>query len=321
MRAGYADTSPTVSILLPSYNSAAWLEQAVLSYQRQTLTHWECLIVDDASPDNATQLAAHLAEREPRVRALRHSTNRGVSEALNTGIRAARGQYIQTLGADDIIEPSKLEHQAGVLDANPDVGLVYGDACYFDDSHPHRLRRHRTDDREWMPCVSGGREMVLPELIRRNILPYQAVLFRGSVFDTVGLFDPHLRSHEDYDMCLRIAMADIPFAYAPAPRTRVLVRVHPGALTNQQVQMWETLVAVRDKADAMLVDAGLRRLNREMQVKELRNLASAHTRRGRRVSAFARASWVAPYPRQKVGNLVRAAAALLRSPSEPACDK
>src|SRR4051812_27882498 len=241
--------SPTVSIILPSYNAAAWLEEAVDSYQKQSLKEWECIIVDDASPDNAAQVAKRLAGRDSRVRALRRPVNGGVAEALNTGIRAAQGRYIQTLGADDIIEPFKLEHQAGVLDSNPDTALVYGEARYFDDGDPDRLRRHRVDDREWMPLVSGGPRSVLPELVLRNIMPYQAALFRVTAIKKVGLFDPRLRSHEDYDMCLRLAIAGFPFVYAPAQGTRVLVRVHPGALTNLRVQMWETLVAVRDKAD------------------------------------------------------------------------
>ena len=118
--------SPKVSVVVPTYNRSTFLSRALDSVLAQTYTDFELIVVDDHSSD-ATQLTIGRYSNDPRVRGLRHERNMGQSNALNTGIAAARGEYVAFLDDDDVWLPPKLAMQVPVLDsASSKVGLVYG---------------------------------------------------------------------------------------------------------------------------------------------------------------------------------------------------
>jgi len=117
---------PKVSVVVPTYNRSAFLSRALDSVLAQTYADFELIVVDDHSSD-ATQSTIDKCANDPRVRAFRHERNMGQSRALNTGIAAARGEYVAFLDDDDAWLPTKLALQVGVLDSAPcKVGLVYG---------------------------------------------------------------------------------------------------------------------------------------------------------------------------------------------------
>ena len=93
-----------VSVIIPCYNQAAFLPKAVASLQAQTLGNWECIIIDDGSKDNTTEVASNISLQEPRVRLIQQA-NGGSACARDTGIQIARGQLIQCLDSDDTIAP------------------------------------------------------------------------------------------------------------------------------------------------------------------------------------------------------------------------
>jgi glycosyltransferase involved in cell wall biosynthesis len=204
-----------ITVVVPAHNVAKWVGETLVSIQNQSAADWECIVVDDASTDGTAAAARSIADG--RIRVITHPVNRGVSAALNTVIRAARGAYIQILGADDLIQPEKFLYQSRFLDGHPDIGIVYGEIRYFDDGAPTVLRRGPLDDEETMLTLSGGRDVFLPALLERNGLPMQASLIHRRVFEEVGLHDESLRSSEDYEWCLRAAMADVRIAYLATP--------------------------------------------------------------------------------------------------------
>jgi glycosyltransferase involved in cell wall biosynthesis len=104
--------SPLVSVIIPCYNRAHIIGQAVGSVQAQTLQDWEMLIVDDGSADDLAGALAPLMAADARIHLLRHARNRGGPAARNTGIAAARGRFIAFLDSDDTWMPRKLERQA-----------------------------------------------------------------------------------------------------------------------------------------------------------------------------------------------------------------
>ena len=116
--------SPKVSVIIATYNRAELLPRAVNSVLAQTYERYEVIIVDDCSPDNTQEAIRRFAN--PRIRAVRHETNRGAAAARNTGIAQARGEYIAFLDDDDECTPNRLADQVSVLDSRPDVGMVYG---------------------------------------------------------------------------------------------------------------------------------------------------------------------------------------------------
>ena len=107
--------TPKVSIIIPCYNQATYLPKAIASLQAQTLADWECIIVDDGSHDNTAEVAANAALLDHRLRLIQQQ-NGGSSAARDTGLRQAKGTYIQFLDADDTIAVDKLERQTKQMD-------------------------------------------------------------------------------------------------------------------------------------------------------------------------------------------------------------
>lgn len=104
-----------VSVVMPAYNAAAFIAEALASVQRQSFPQWELLVVDDGSTDRTPDIVRAHARHEPRIRLLRNARGKGVSGARNTGIEQARGEFIAFLDADDIWEPEKLAAQIAVM--------------------------------------------------------------------------------------------------------------------------------------------------------------------------------------------------------------
>ena len=112
---------PRVSVIIPTYNSARFVVQAVESVLAQTYSDFEVIVVDDGSTDN-TPVA--LAGYRQKIRYL-HQENRGPSAARNAGYRASQGDYVLFLDSDDLIPPDTLERQVSFLNDHPEFGLVY----------------------------------------------------------------------------------------------------------------------------------------------------------------------------------------------------
>ena len=123
-----------VSVVLPVFNGARLMREAVDSVLRQTYPHWELLLVDDGSNDGSTAAARAFAAAHPdRIRYLAHEgrANRGASASRNLGASAARGEYLAFLDADDVFFPDKLEAQVPLLDAHPETGMLYAATEYW----------------------------------------------------------------------------------------------------------------------------------------------------------------------------------------------
>jgi glycosyltransferase involved in cell wall biosynthesis len=144
-----AVATPLVSVVVPTFNSAATLPRAVASVARQTLRDWELIVVDDGSTDATRTVlevwAQRLGERLRRVR----TANRGPGAARNTGIDLARGRYVAFLDADDEFLPEKLARQVKLFEAEPALGLVFCDYAFVDT----RGVRHASVFDELIPFV------------------------------------------------------------------------------------------------------------------------------------------------------------------------
>jgi glycosyltransferase involved in cell wall biosynthesis len=123
-----------VSVIVPVYRAERFLRETIESVRAQSYDGWELLLVDDAGGDGSAAIAREYAEREPhRVTLLSHpgGENRGASASRNLAIRHARGAYIALLDADDVWLPTKLREQVDLLEAHPDVGMLYGNSLYW----------------------------------------------------------------------------------------------------------------------------------------------------------------------------------------------
>jgi glycosyltransferase involved in cell wall biosynthesis len=188
--------APLVSVVIPNYNCARFLPDALTSVFAQTYPRVEVIVVDDGSTDDSAQVLDTFGDR---IRVLRQA-NQGVSAARNLGIRESRGELIAFLDADDLWHPEKLAKQVALF-ADPAVGLVHCAVEYIDEQ-----------GRTLGTNFTGRRGRVLRHIA---LLEGTVVLAGGSTavvrrtsFDKAGVFDPDMSTAADWDMWRRIACYD-----------------------------------------------------------------------------------------------------------------
>ena len=236
-----------ISIIIPCHNYG-WLLAATLdSVLQQTYQNWECIIVDDGSTDNTAEIALIHEKLDSRFRYI-HCEKGGVSAARNTGIRAARGEYLQFLDSDDLLVPTKLAMQVAFLQANQLVSIVYGDVRFFQHGKPETLSTSQDfNDRtqQWMTPMQGSGNAVIELLIVNNQSVVQAPLIRVELAAKVGGFNETLVSMEDWDYWLRCAFQGATFAYLDTADTWSLVRIHPGSASRNTGRMLRNELQMR----------------------------------------------------------------------------
>jgi glycosyltransferase involved in cell wall biosynthesis len=179
------------SVIIPTFNRAAFLREAIGSVLAQTEKDFELIVVDDGSTDRTRELVVEYGDR---VRYFFQS-NAGVSAARNLGIRHARGKFITFLDSDDLWLPKKLARQLQWMAAHPSLMLCYTDEIW--------IRRGVRVNQKLIHAKSGG--WIYPLCLPRCIISPSSVLMRRELFEAVGLFDEQLPVCEDYDLWLRIA--------------------------------------------------------------------------------------------------------------------
>ncbi|MFQ3663766.1 MAG: glycosyltransferase, partial [Chloroflexaceae bacterium] len=218
--------------IIPAYNSAAYIGQAVESVLAQTYATIEVIVVDDGSTD-ATE--AVLAPYRSRITCLRQ-TNRGPAAARNTGLRAARGAYLLFLDSDDLLAPTSIAAKVAFLERHPQYGLVYSAWWQVDRDGTRVLG-------EVHPARQGD---VLTALLRREFFFFPgAALLRRACLDTVGAFDETAYGTEDADLWIRLARAGYAFGYIDEPL--FVYRFHDTSITARvdprQIISWQTHLA------------------------------------------------------------------------------
>jgi glycosyltransferase involved in cell wall biosynthesis len=179
-----------VSVVIPCFNQAVFLDEAIESVLAQTYPHFELIVVDDGSTDNTAELAA----RHPGVRLVRQG-NRGLPAARNAGLRESSGDFVTFLDADDRLKPRALEIGLRSLRAHPECAFVSGQVELTNhDGSLLRAAQHRVIDRDHHRVLLEG----------NPILSHATVMYRRQAFDIVGDFDERLAACEDYDLYLRI---------------------------------------------------------------------------------------------------------------------
>src|SRR5436190_20057932 len=113
---------PAITVLMPVFNAAAFVREAIQSVLRQTQADLELLIIDDASTDGSSAIIRSFSD--PRVRVITHQRNLGLVASLNDGLDQARGRYVARMDADDVMHPQRLEKQLRYLEEHVDIALV-----------------------------------------------------------------------------------------------------------------------------------------------------------------------------------------------------
>jgi glycosyltransferase involved in cell wall biosynthesis len=181
-----------VSVVIPTFNHARFVVQAVDSALRQTVEPADVVVVDDGSTDDTR---SRLAPYFDRIRYL-VQPNQGVSAARNLGVRAGRGGFVAFLDSDDVWHPRKLERQMAAFDRHADLGLL-GTAMF---EWPAAAFPGAGDNLE-----STVTRVSWPDLVVRNYLVTSSVVVRRTLLERAGEFDTRMQGPEDRDLWLRVA--------------------------------------------------------------------------------------------------------------------
>lgn len=181
---------PKVSIIVPCYNQAHYLDESLQSLLDQTYTNWECILVNDGSPDATEEIAKQWEARDSRFVYL-YKENGGVSSARNLGIATAKADFILTLDADDKYEASFLEKALAVLLANNEIGIVSSWGRYFtDEKRLHVFKSTATS---------------VTDFLFHNGVNNGSSLFRKECWQQVSGYDENPENgYEDWEFFLRV---------------------------------------------------------------------------------------------------------------------
>jgi len=229
---------PRLTVLLPVYNAAGFLGEALDSVFAQTYTDFELVLVDDASTDEIEEVLDR--HGDPRLRVLRRMVRGGTAVALNDGLAEARGRYAAVMHADDVSLPDRLARQIEFLDRHPEVGIVGGN--------------QQPIDVEGRPVGPATRLPTLPGHIRwmlhvHNCLNHPTIIARRDLLHDLGGYRPAAVPAEDYALWIDAMEAA---RIANVDDVVVRYRLHPGSASS----------ARPDEMEARALDAAVEALSR-----------------------------------------------------------
>lgn len=213
---------PQVSVVIPTYNNAAYLPQTIASALAQEHASHEVVVVDDGSTDETQDV---LAPYRDRIRVVRQE-NAGVSAARNHGLRLARGEYIVFLDGDDLLLPGKLRTQVALLEERADVGYVHSGWHRIDENG-----QHLGTVEPWHTAP----ELSLENWLIRKPVFMGAMLIRRDWIERGGGFDVSLPQGEDLKLFFQMVLLGCQGAWVRQPT--VCYRQHGSSLTRNRLQM------------------------------------------------------------------------------------
>ncbi len=220
-----ARNTPVFSIIIPTYNQADYLAEALDSVLNQTFPLWEAVIVNDGSTDHTKDVIEKYIKLDKRFRAF-HKENGGVATALNLGIENAKADWICWLSSDDLFVKDKLEVHLNAIVKYPDIKFFH--------SHWYILQNENKKiiaPGLWLPIPPN--DFQVTRFFIANYIHGNAICINREVFKNVGLFDGSSRQGQDFDMWLRISAKYI--SHYIDKRT-CITRIHPGQTTNSFVE-------------------------------------------------------------------------------------
>jgi len=226
-----------VTTLIPVYNRAAMLREAVASVIAQTYRPIEIIIIDDGSTDDTGDVARELARAHPQVHVVRQA-NAGAGAARETGRRLSRGEFRQHLDSDDVLLPRKFELQVAALRAHPECGAVYGRTQW-------RLRDGTIVPSAW-GRTGESIETMFPAMLQSRWWTTHTPLYRGTVLDAAGPWLP-LRVEEDWEYDARVAALGVHLCFVDEVVAEVRSHHQPVASGGTNADAYRDRAAAHEK--------------------------------------------------------------------------
>ena len=178
---------PLISIIVPCYKQANFLPETLDSVLKQTYENWECIIINDGSPDNTTEVANNYVNKDSRF-VLLIQDNQGLAMARNNGISKSHGEYILPLDSDDLIESTYIEKAINIFINNPNTKLVYSEADRFYQRKEYwHLPKYTYENEIWENCI------------------FCSAIYRKSDYNKTKGYNPNMKGgFEDWDFWLSL---------------------------------------------------------------------------------------------------------------------
>ena len=227
--------APLVSVLMPAYNCASFIDAAIQSVLAQTYSQFEVLVIDDGSTDRTSEIVTTYADHDPRIRLITRD-HQGLVETLNYGLGQARGSYLARLDSDDISAPHRLEVQVSYLEARSEVVIIGSAYTLIDPSGaPHQI--------SYMPQSDVA---IRWHGLFHSPFAHSSVMLRLDVLRRFGLsYDPSMHEAEDFELWSQLLQHG---QGCNLPDTLVQYRQHPEQASQQgQLAVWEFAGRVAQK--------------------------------------------------------------------------
>lgn len=210
-----------ISVVLPVYNGEKYLSQSIESIINQTYSNWELIVVNDCSSDNSRAIVEEYTQKDSRIKLINNSINQKLPKSLNIGFQNAKGEYYTWTSDDNLYKPNALEYMADVLNKNQEFDLV---SCQFDIIDENGIFKSTSNN------YYSTRDLY--ELLNFNNIG-ACFMYRASIAQKVGEYDPKTFLAEDYDYWMRIAsQGDIYYSN----ENLYQYRMHENSLTSTKTQ-------------------------------------------------------------------------------------
>lgn len=209
-----------ISVILPCYNNAKYLNEALTSVLQQSYADFELIIIEDGSTDNSREIIKGFTD--PRIKLLEHKTNLGIVISLNEGIKIAQGEYIARMDADDVMLPGRLGRQAEFLDQNPKVAVVGSYAETIDENN-NFLGYY-----DYPPLNDKA---IRRMLLTHNPFIHPSTMLRRNLLLASGGYKNNFNHIEDYELWTRL----LQFGQgANLPERLIKYRLNQGGTTSKK---------------------------------------------------------------------------------------
>ncbi|MCL9805109.1 glycosyltransferase [Flavobacterium amniphilum] len=192
--------NPTVSIIIPSYNKAQFIKDTLQSVLAQTYPNWECLIIDDGSADGSVSIINEFTAKDNRFVFLAKDgkLKKGPSSSRNLGLRAAKGEYIVFLDADDLLATDCLENRIKLFEGNKENDFLVFQMQRFQNQPDYSIKKK---------VVSIPEELALQSFIQlHGVWPITGPVYKTTVLKSVGGFQENLMNYEDFELAVKILL-------------------------------------------------------------------------------------------------------------------
>ena len=217
-------SEPAISILLPAYNAAMYIEETISSLLSQTFADFELVIVDDGSTDNTVSIIRSFSDS--RIILIENKQNLGLVKTLNKAALICKGVYIARMDADDIAIKERLQLQKDFLDTHPAVAAVAGWVSF--------INEHGFETGIWdLDRKTNTAAVIKKALLKENCIAHPTVMIRAAVLKEY-LYKENQKHIEDYDLWLRLAAGGLQIEKVQQPV--LYYRVHPSSITSRKLK-------------------------------------------------------------------------------------